>query len=269
MNEDDPARGEGDGGTPPGSFTQDIHHSPIGARVPEDTGRGVFCNATMILQSNEEIVIDFLSTLNQPQQVVARVILTPSTFAQVIGALRENLNHYEERFGRLNSRELPQHPLNQPGASSSPVGPAVPAHDPGAPSAVSSPVAQGGSGAIPGQHEHQAPRATAQTPPPRIEDLYEQLKLPERVLGGTYANMVLIRHMAEEFSFDFIANFYPRPVVVCRVFFAAGRIPLLLDAMSNSLHIFRKKAGGQSPPAAPDSPGGPGSSGGPESPGIP
>ncbi len=254
MNEDDPVRGEGDGGAPPpGSFTQDIHHSPIGARVPEDVGRGVFCNATMILQSNEEIVIDFLSTLNQPQQVVARVILTPNTFAQVIGALRENLNHYEERFGRLHSRELPQQQFNPPGAPfSSPVGAAVPPHESGVPSAVSSPAAQAGSGSLPGQHEHQA----TQPPPPRIEDLYEQLKLPERILAGTYANMVLIRHMAEEFSFDFIANFFPRPVVVCRVFFPAGRIPLLLDAMSNSYHIFRKKAGGQSPPAGPDNPGG-------------
>ena len=93
MNGDIPPPGEGDPGPlPPGSFTQDIHHSPVGARVPEEIGRGVFCNATMILQTNEEVVIDFLSTLSQPQQVVARVVLTPNTFAQVVSALRENVS---------------------------------------------------------------------------------------------------------------------------------------------------------------------------------
>ena len=86
--------------------------------------------------------------------------------------------------------------------------------------------------------------------PPQIEDLYERLKLPDRMLGGTYANVVMIRHMAEEFSFDFIANFYPRPVVVARIFFPAGRIPAFLDAMSNSLHIFRKKRAAEASPAA-------------------
>ena len=38
------------------------------------------------------------------------------------------------------------------------------------------------------------PTAPAQ---PRIEDLYDQLKLPDELLGGVYANVVMIRHTPE------------------------------------------------------------------------
>jgi hypothetical protein len=261
MTEEHSPRDEADrGGSPPGSFTQDIQHTPVGARIPEETGRGVFCNATMILQTNEEFVVDFLSTLSQPQQVVARVVLTPSTFSQVIGALRENVARYEERFGHLIPREPTPPPATHtagplPAVSTphpEPADPGTPAAGAGVPPLATPPAAPAGAAA--GHHEHHArgPAETSPQPPqPRIEDLYEQLKLPERLLGGTYANVVLIRHMAEEFSFDFIANFFPRSIVVSRVFFPAGRIPSFLDAMTNSLQIFRRKYGGGGiPPGA-------------------
>jgi len=198
----------------------------VAARVPEDVSRGVFCNATMILQSNEEFIIDFLSTMVQPQQIVARVVLTPNTFGQMINAMRENIRLYEERFGRLVSRE-PTPPTPHP-ATPHPAGPTTEGHPP----AASVPTA-GAESSTPradapkeeGRRE-ELPRAPAERPPeqPRIEDLYDQLKLPDKILAGAYANLVMIRHLAEEYSFDFVANFYPRPVVTSRVFFPAGRI---------------------------------------------
>jgi hypothetical protein len=255
MNDDRPAPGEGEPGPlPPGSFTQDIHHTPIGARVPEEVGRGAFCNATMILQTNEEVVIDFISTLSQPQQVAARVVMTPNTFAQVISALRENVKHYEETFGRLISHE-PSPQMSQPaGPSSAPAGPATWPQEPQIASAGPSSSEIAAPDSPPAKSTHPPTHPAGPDLPPQIEDLYEQLKLPDRLLGGTYANVVMIRHLAEEFSFDFIANFYPRPVVVARIFLPAGRIPSFLDAMSNSLHIFRKKAAGRMPPPRPDDP---------------
>jgi hypothetical protein len=243
----------GQGNLPPGSFSQDIHHSPVGARVPEEIGRGVFCNATMILQTSEEVVIDFLSTLSQPQQVAARVVLTPNTFAQIVAALRENVQHYEETFGRLISHE--PSPTHQP--SGPPAMPAAPGQwHPESHVASAGPNSAEAAipGSMPAPSMHEPIRPTEQDLPPQIEDLYDRLKLPDRMLGGNYANVVMIRHMAEEFSFDFIANFYPRPVVVARIFFPAGRVLAFLEALTNSLQIFRKKADGRTPPPAPDSP---------------
>jgi hypothetical protein len=53
----------------------------------------------------------------------------------------------------------------------------------------------------------------------------------------------MIRHTPEEFCFDFISNLYPRPMVVGRVFAAAGRVPSFIDAMSGSLGRYER--GGQ------------------------
>ena len=71
------------------------------------------------------------------------------------------------------------------------------------------------------------PGQPVQPQPNRIEDIYDQLKLPDEMLGGVFSNVAMIRHTGEEFCFDFIANFYPRSVVTSRVYMAAGRIPVV------------------------------------------
>ena len=227
---------------PPEAFSQQgVQHTPVGARVPEDVGRGTFSNATMILQSHDEFVIDFLGTMVQPQQIVARVVLTPSTFAQLIGALRENLGLYEAHFGRLTPRDMvpPEAPAAPP-----PGTPQAPT-----PHEQSSSPFEAVSEIVP-REMPSAPGPQTPPGPPKIEDLYDQLKLPDKILAGVFANMVMIRHMGEEFCLDFVANFYPRPVVTARIFMAAGRMPALLDAMNNAMVMFRQRMSGGPPPQA-------------------
>ena len=81
------------------------------------------------------------------------------------------------------------------------------------------------------------------SPPGPITELYEQVKFPEDLLGGTFANAVMIRHTPEEFCFDFISSLYPRPIVVSRVFAAAGRVPSFIDAMAGSLERYQAAEG--------------------------
>ncbi|MBY0525710.1 MAG: DUF3467 domain-containing protein [Gemmataceae bacterium] len=83
----------------PGAFTQEVQHQAVSARVPEKIGRGVFSTGALVLQGPHEFVIDFVLRMAQPQQIVARVILPPSIMPSVIGALRENLNKYQAKFG--------------------------------------------------------------------------------------------------------------------------------------------------------------------------
>lgn len=229
---------------PSESFSQQgVHHTPVGARVPEDIGRGVFCNATMILQSHDEFIVDFLATMVQPQQIGARVVLTPTTFSQLIGALRENLTIYESHFGRLVSREVAPG-VPRPLAA----GETAPGETPPIPAAAqpANPL-DAISQVVP---QEMPSSSSVQTPPgpPTIEDLYDQLKLSDKILGGVFANMVMIRHMGEEFCLDFVANFYPRPIVTARVFMSAGRVPSLLDAMNNALAMYRQRLSGGPPP---------------------
>ena len=73
------------------------------------------------------------------------------------------------------------------------------------------------------------------------------------LLGGVFANAVMIRHTPEEFCFDFIANLFPRPVVVSRVYMAAGRVPSLVEAMSSAVQRYQQHGpSGPPPPPPPD-----------------
>ena len=89
--------------------------------------------------------------------------------------------------------------------------------------------------------------------PPSIEEIYDQLKLPDEALSGVYANVVMISHSPSEFCFDFITNFFPRSAVSCRVFLASQQIPRLLDTLSRSFEQFQKRFT-QPPPQNPPSP---------------
>ncbi len=76
---------------------------------------------------------------------------------------------------------------------------------------------------------------------PTIEDIYDELRLPDDGLMGAYANAVMISHSAAEFNFDFITNFYPRSVVCARIFISAPQVMRLLDAVKNTYEEFQKR----------------------------
>src|SRR3989440_3109236 len=71
------------------------------------------------------------------------------------------------------------------------------------------------------------------TPPP-IDEIYDQLKLPDDMLSGSYANAVMIAHSPSEFCFDFITNFYPRSAVSSRVYLSAPQVPGFLNTLARS-----------------------------------
>jgi hypothetical protein len=224
----------------PHSFYQNFQHTPVGARVPEKVGRGVFSSAVMILQTGDLFVLDFLSIMVQPQQVVARVVMTASSFSQFLVALRANVSKYEQHLGPLLAHSPPG---QTPAAGQVPPSPG--AH-PAQPFSSTAAVASASAG------EQSAPAKPAPGQV-NVADVYQDLKFPDDLLGGVFANAVMIRHTPEEFCFDFISNLFPRPAVVSRVFAAAGRIPSLLETMGGSLGRYQH-GGAHPPPPPPPSP---------------
>lgn len=119
---------------------------------------------------------------------------------------------------------------------------------------------------------------------PKVEELYARLKLPDDMLGGVYANGVMITHSVAEFCLDFIFNGYPRSVVVSRVYLSSFHVQRFVDALRR-VHgqMVARQVGGPvmlppgatpvnlpaGPADAPAGPAGPGASGGPSSPGGP
>jgi hypothetical protein len=87
--------------------SQQIHHAPVGALVPAHVARGVFTTGAVVLQGQHEFIVDFLLLMQQPKQVVARVVLPPVVVNQLIHALQDNLQKYEERFGPIHMPMIP------------------------------------------------------------------------------------------------------------------------------------------------------------------
>lgn len=242
----------------PERHTQEIRHSQVSARVPEGVSKGVFSTGAVILQGGHEFILDFLLRISTPQQVVARVVLPIGVVPQMIRALRDNLNNYENRFG-FPTMPAPLPPQVTGSSDAINVGAGLESPAPEVPtppvSEVPSETSAGGSGGAVGETvtpdaetAQPAPKpeavekpAEAAQKPPSAEELYDELKLPDEMLSGVYANAVRIGHSATEFSFDFITTFFPRSCVSARVHLAAPNIPRLLDSLTHSFEQFQRK----------------------------
>lgn len=94
------------------------------------------------------------------------------------------------------------------------------------------------------------PPELPKTPPPArqqtAQEIYDELKLPDDVLSGSYANGVMIGHTPSEFKFDFLTNLFPHSAVSCRVFMSVPQVPRMLDSISRTWQQFQQRI--QRPP---------------------
>jgi hypothetical protein len=88
---------------------------------------------------------------------------------------------------------------------------------------------------------------------PTPQEIYDDLKLPDEVLSGVYANGVMIGHGASEFGLDFLTSFFPQSAVSARVFVAAGQVPRLLESLRSAVRQLEQRHHGP-PPASPPNP---------------
>jgi len=86
---------------------------------------------------------------------------------------------------------------------------------------------------------------------PTPQEIYDDLKMPDEVLSGAYANGVMIGHGASEFGLDFLTSFYPQSAVSSRVFLAAGQVPRLLESLVGSMRQLQQQRGILPPPSSP------------------
>ncbi|SMP56992.1 Protein of unknown function [Neorhodopirellula lusitana] len=94
------------------------------------------------------------------------------------------------------------------------------------------------------------PNPDARRPSP--QEIYDDLKLPDDVLSGVYANGVMIGHGATEFGLDFLTSFFPQSAVSARVFLASGQVPRLLDSLKGAVKQLQDRRQGptnQGPPS--------------------
>ncbi|MEZ6058700.1 MAG: DUF3467 domain-containing protein [Planctomycetaceae bacterium] len=218
-----------------------VVHSNQSARVPTGVGEGHFSNGAIILGGQHEFLFDFLLRIGELQRVVARVILPRQVAEQFRDALGKNLANYHRVFGAI-----PRPPRPRPGAmeeideadsetdndfdSQHPESHESGSHEPFEGIAGAGlPISNSDDDEAGGRRQRDQPNV------PSIDDIYMDLKFPDELLAGKYANAVLIRHSNTEFCFDFIASAYPRSAVSCRLFMASPQVPPLLESLTRSL----------------------------------
>jgi len=104
------------------------------------------------------------------------------------------------------------------------------------------------------------PQQQQQQRRPTPQEIYDDLKLPDEILSGSYANGVMIGHSAAEFNMDFLTNFFPNSAVSSRVFMSAAQVPRLLESLSGTFTQFQQRVqqqqqqqmGPQNPPPQTD-----------------
>ena len=94
------------------------------------------------------------------------------------------------------------------------------------------------------------------TPPvrqPSIQEIYDDLKLPDDQLSGAYANACIIGHSPAEFVLDFVTNFFPRSAVSARVFLSARQMPQLIKGVRHAAEQLKRRQA-EPPPSEPKKP---------------
>lgn len=210
----------------------------IQARVPEHVSQGLFATGAVILNGPGEFIIDFIQSVIRPARVVKRVVLIPMVMSQFIDAFRENVRLYEQTFGP--PKAMPSGPPNpQTRPMTPPPGGAAggsPAEQPASPPQGQPPSASREESALAEDRPLHERISGPQPPPamPSVQELYDELKLPDSELSGVYANAVLISHSPAEFVFDFITRFMPRAAVSARIYMSASHAPHVLESMASS-----------------------------------
>jgi hypothetical protein len=77
--------------------------------LDEATAQGAYCNLVLINHSDGEFVLDFafMQPATPRARVRARIVSSPRHTKRLLRALEQNVQRYEERFGKIEDSLLP------------------------------------------------------------------------------------------------------------------------------------------------------------------
>ena len=70
-----------------------------------------------------------------------------------------------------------------------------------------------------------------------------QIKVPEEVARGTYANAMAVFHTREEFVLDFVLSLPPQGIINSRVLISPGHLKRVIGALQGNLTAWEEKFG--------------------------
>jgi hypothetical protein len=86
----------------------------INIELSEEVAEGIYSNLAIISHSNSEFVVDFIRMMpNVPKaKVKSRIILTPQHAVRLLAALRDNVQKFEQQFGKIEEDATPFPAMN-------------------------------------------------------------------------------------------------------------------------------------------------------------
>jgi hypothetical protein len=84
---------------------QNKQQTQIQINTGDEMSRGRFSNTMIISHSPEEFIIDWLLSSPSGTHLVSRIIVSPGHVKRIISALNDNINKYEQKFGKVKEFE--------------------------------------------------------------------------------------------------------------------------------------------------------------------
>ena len=70
-----------------------------------------------------------------------------------------------------------------------------------------------------------------------------KVRFPEKIMGGAYANHMIVLHTKEEFIMDFIMASPPAGSVTARVITSPGHMKRIINALDDNVKKYEEKFG--------------------------
>jgi hypothetical protein len=88
------------------------NENQMNIELSEEVSNGVYSNLAIITHSPTEFVADFVQMMpGVPKgKVRSRVIMTPQNAKRLLEALQDNIQKYEQTFGRIDTGNTPPMP---------------------------------------------------------------------------------------------------------------------------------------------------------------
>jgi len=80
----------------------------IQIKAKDDDLKGNYSNLMQVMHTKEEFMLDFFMVSPPNGVLTSRVIMSPGHLKRMINALKDNIEKYEEKFGKIQEAEIPE-----------------------------------------------------------------------------------------------------------------------------------------------------------------
>lgn len=182
--------------------------SPLRLRADDDTRCGVFANGLIVFTGGHEFVLDFIQNMESPIRVMARVVVPHAAMGAMLEVLRQGATPPALAAGAAGGGG------GGAGSGGGQTG--------------------GGSGGGSGGGEGMAPVATPTTNH-NPQQVYDDLKVPDIIHKGVYANALVTAHNDQVMRMDFVAQFVPQAVLSARIYLTRPEAASVLATLEQAV----------------------------------